>query len=91
MRLARLRERELRLYGKADPEFLEWAAQYDVGPPEGRSLARQRAWLAARKCPVLCLEGDLSTQQRLARIGPWIQDIVCRESGHDGATRAGGD
>lgn len=91
LRLARLRERELRLYGKADPAFLEWAAQYDAGPPEGRSLARQRAWLAARQCPVLCLEGDLSTQQRLARIGQWMEGIVCRENGHDGATRAGGD
>ena len=91
LRLARLRERELRHYGKADPAFLEWAAQYDAGPPEGRSLARQRAWLAARQCPVLCLEGDLSTQQRLEQAGQWMEGIVCRENGHDGATRAGGD
>lgn len=47
LRLTRLGERELRLYGKTDPAFLQWAAQYDAGPPEGRSLAGQRAWQAA--------------------------------------------
>lgn len=72
LRLERLREREFRLFGKANPAFLEWAAQYDEGPPEGRSLARQRAWLSARRCPVLHLEGDLSTQARLARIRRWM-------------------
>lgn len=89
LRLARLRERELRLYGKADPKFLAWAAQYDEGPPEGRSLARQRAWLAARKCPVLCLEGDLSTQERMVRIGRWMEAVVGQHNGSTSATRAG--
>lgn len=73
LRVQRLREREQALYGKVIPEFLEWAAQYDAGPPRGRSLARQNAWLAARSCPVLRLEGDLSTGQRLARIRQWLQ------------------
>lgn len=72
LRLERLGARELRLFGRANPAFLEWAAQYDDGPPEGRSLARQNAWLAARRCPVLRLEGDLSTPQRLARIRRWL-------------------
>lgn len=89
LRLARLRERELRLYGQAHPAFLEWAAQYDAGPPEGRSLARQGAWLAARQCPVLCLEGDLSTQERLERVGRWIKELVCREQGRAGEGMTG--
>lgn len=72
LRLERLRAREILLFGKANPAFLEWAAQYDDGPPEGRSLARQNAWLAARRCPVLRIEGPLSTPQRLARIRPWM-------------------
>ena len=71
-RLQRLRERELRRFGRVNPAFLAWAAQYDAGPPEGRSLAKQRAWLSARRCPVLHLEGDLSTQQRLERIRLWM-------------------
>lgn len=74
LRLERLRERELQRFGKANPAFLDWAAQYDEGPPEGRSLAKQRAWLSARSCPVLNLEGDLSTQQRLARVKVWMGD-----------------
>ncbi|MET1113934.1 MAG: hypothetical protein ABWY08_03115 [Comamonas sp.] len=72
LRVARLRVREQALYGHVIPEFIEWAAQYDSGPPRGRSLARQRAWLAARSCPVLCLEGDLSTQERLVQIRQWL-------------------
>ncbi|MCD2514434.1 hypothetical protein [Comamonas endophytica] len=73
LRVQRLRAREQALYGKVIPEFIEWAAQYDTGPPRGRSLARQRAWLAARSCPVLRLEGDMSTGQRLAHIRQWLQ------------------
>jgi hypothetical protein len=38
IRLARLKLREERRFGKTDPEFLEWAAQYDAGTAEGRSL-----------------------------------------------------
>jgi adenylate kinase family enzyme len=72
IRLARLRERELRRFGKVNPDFMTWAAQYDEGPPEGRGLAKQKAWLGARACPVLVLEGDLSTHERLERIYSWM-------------------
>jgi adenylate kinase family enzyme len=68
IRLARLKVREERRFGKADPSFLTWAAQYDEGTAEGRSLQRHRQWLANRKCPVLYLEGDLSTEDRLHRL-----------------------
>ena len=66
VRVERLRRRENVRFGYADPKFLEWAGQYDAGPPEGRSLAKHRAWLNARRCPVLELSGDLSVQVRLA-------------------------
>lgn len=75
IRLERLRQREIARFGKVDPAFLEWASQYDAGPPEGRSLAKQRAWLAARSCPTLQLEGDLTTQARLNRIRDWMNDV----------------
>ena len=68
VRLARLREREMRRFGAADEEFLAWAAQYDEGTLPGRSLARQRAWLAQRHCPVVEIGGDLSVVQRLAAV-----------------------
>lgn len=68
LRVERLRAREIERLGHADPAFLEWAALYDAGPPEGRSLAKHRAWLAERRCPVVELHGDDSVEQRLARI-----------------------
>ena len=71
LRLERLRIRETQRFGRANPAFLTWAGQYDEGPPEGRSLARHKAWLAARSCPVLVLDGDLSTAERLVRFRPW--------------------
>jgi hypothetical protein len=58
VRLGRLEQREVQRFGKADPAFLEWASQYDAGPPEGRSLAKHSAWLATRKCPIIRLSGD---------------------------------
>ncbi|HEY8942815.1 MAG TPA: AAA family ATPase [Polyangiaceae bacterium] len=57
VRVARLRERELRLLGRVDEEFIAWAAQYDLGTMPGRSLARHLTWLESRTCPVLRLSG----------------------------------
>lgn len=68
IRVERLRRREVERLGKADPAFLEWAAQYDAGPSEGRSLAKHQAWLSARTCPVLELQGDLSVGERLTAV-----------------------
>ncbi|WAS97296.1 AAA family ATPase [Nannocystis punicea] len=68
IRIERLRAREIEVLGSADPEFLDWAAAYDEGPPSGRSLAKHRAWLAERSCPVLRLEGDLSVEERARRV-----------------------
>lgn len=74
IRLARLRAREIQRYGTVNPAFLEWAAQYDVGPPEGRSLSKQRAWLAERKCPVLYLEGNRTIEECLASFRLWMRE-----------------
>ena len=65
IRVERLRAREIEFLGKADEEFLEWAAQYDEGIQGGRSLAKQQAWLAARTCPVLELRGNLTVRERV--------------------------
>ena len=42
MRVKRLRIREEKEWGHADPEFLEWASEYDNGPSGGRSLSKHR-------------------------------------------------
>jgi hypothetical protein len=68
IRVERLRAREIEFLGKADEEFLEWAAQYDAGILGGRSLAKHQAWLSARTCPVIELRGDLSVRERVAAV-----------------------
>lgn len=68
LRIERLRRRELERYGAVDPAFLQWASEYDIGPSEGRSLAKHEEWLAQRSCPVLRLEGDLSVEERVASV-----------------------
>lgn len=73
IRIERLRKRELEELGQLDEDFLQWASEYDDGPASGRSLARSRAWLRERNCPVLCIEGEHSVEERcdivLAQIG----------------------
>src|SRR6185503_15956611 len=48
VRLARLRERELRELGRVDEDFLAWAAAYDDGGVEMRSRVVHERWLAER-------------------------------------------
>ena len=77
-RMARLRARERERYGAAiDPggalhahhrEFMDWAASYDTGGMDMRSRARHDAWLAALALPVLRLEGEMPTDEQIARI-----------------------
>lgn len=67
-RVARLQRRETERFGHVNPPFLEWAAQYDEGMLPGRSLARQRAWLAARSCPVVELRSDVSVEKLVASV-----------------------
>ena len=64
----RLQVREMECSGKADPEFLDWAAQYDAGIRAGGCLAKHQTWLAARTCPVLELRGDLTVRERVAAV-----------------------
>lgn len=79
VRVERLRQRETALYGAIDPAFLAWAAQYDEGRLDGRSLARHRQWLAKRSCPVLHLDGEMP----LASACAGVLDKI----GASGATR----
>ena len=68
IRLARLRARELQNVGFVDQAFLDYAASYDDGPLTQRSLSSQNAWLAARTCRVLRIEGDFTVAVRLERV-----------------------
>lgn len=78
VRLARLRERERRRFGRAalapggamhdqHRAFLAWAAGYDDAAQAGRSRARHEAWLHHLPCPVLRLDGTRTTAAMVAR------------------------
>lgn len=68
IRLARLRAREIERCGKVNEEFITWAARHENGGMDLRSRARHEPWLAHRRCPIIRLDGDLTTEQRLAAI-----------------------
>jgi len=65
IRVNRVRKREISRFGKANSEFLQWVAEYDTGPKEGRSLAKHNSWLSKRKCPIVRIEDDLTVEERL--------------------------
>ncbi len=73
VRLERLRVREVARFGRADPQFLDWAAQYDTGTTRGRNLARHRAWLAQRSTPILELDGAGALSASVAAIAAALQ------------------
>ncbi len=69
-RLHRLRQRELARFGwnqlrpggvmhENHEEFLQWAARYDSGGLDMRSLARHESWLTQIPCPVVRITGIL--------------------------------
>ena len=68
LRLARLRAREIARFGRADPEFLAFAAQYDEGSLAINSRIGDERWMAQRSCPVLRIDGDFPVAERLARV-----------------------
>lgn len=79
IRLHRLRDREARHFGRdaispggwryqETEDFIEWAAHYDDGTREGRSLLKQEAWLSNLSCPVLRLDGTLPVADLVDRV-----------------------
>ena len=68
LRLTRLRQRETARFGRANPEFLEWAAQYDAGKLDVNSRIGDEKWLSERSCPVLRIEGDSSVLEGVERV-----------------------
>jgi len=81
LRVARLREREIANLGQADPEFLEWAAQYDEGRMEGRSRPLHEKWLAGRSCPVLRIDGNIPVPEKMRRVTEALSDLGFKHSG----------
>jgi adenylate kinase family enzyme len=78
VRLERLRRREQGRFGDSllpggamydtHREFIEWAAQYELGTEPGRSRPKHEAWLAQMDRPVLRLDGTRPTEELVAVI-----------------------
>jgi adenylate kinase family enzyme len=79
VRIERLRRRETEEFGAdsvapggkmhdAVKAFLDWAASYDAGTREGRSLPIHRSWLAKLPCPVLELDGTMPVNDLVDRV-----------------------
>jgi adenylate kinase family enzyme len=93
IRLARLAERELALFGAAalapggqmhetHATFMSWAASYDTGDLSMRSRQRHEQWLQSLPCPVIRLEGTGTVDEHLAE--------VMRQVEHRGPSRQPG-
>ena len=75
LRLERLRAREYEDFGDrilpgGDMEqnfldFIDWASQYDTGGTDMRSAAMHAEWLQRITCPVVGVNGALSTTENL--------------------------
>ncbi len=78
LRMARTMAREQQRYGEAIAEggemrvhhleFIEWARKYDTADESMRSLRLHQQWMTTLRCRCVCLEGDLTTAERLAHV-----------------------
>jgi adenylate kinase family enzyme len=78
VRMSRIIARERERYGDAiEPggalrahhmEFIEWASKYDTADASMRSLQLHESWIATLPCQCIRIDGDLSTEERIARI-----------------------
>lgn len=78
IRMARIMARERQRYGDAIApggemhtqhlEFIEWASKYDTADESMRSLRLHEKWITTLPCRCVRLEGDLTTEERLARL-----------------------
>ena len=75
LRLARLRAREDARFGRADPTFLDWAAQCDGEALDVNSRTGDEKWLKKRVCPVLRIEGDIQIPEKVARVAKVLSHL----------------
>lgn len=78
LRLARLRDREEAHFGaRLAPggdmhaehrHFMAWAARYEDGGLDVRSRASHARWMELLSCPILRIEGDVTTEERVRRV-----------------------
>ncbi|WP_051284616.1 hypothetical protein [Nisaea denitrificans] len=83
LRMERLIAREEARYGaealepggahyEAHMAFLEWAASYDTGGHEIRSLKMHEAWIERLPCPVVRVSGTDSTETQIEQVVSFV-------------------
>ncbi len=55
--------------------FLDWTAHYDEGDLPGRSRTKHIEWISKLTCPVIRIEGDTTTVERLQLIEDAISKV----------------
>ncbi len=85
IRIQRLRAREAGRFGEAiapggplhheHEKFIAWAANYDGGDSSTRSRIRHEGWLAALPCRVLRIEGEHTTERRIAMVMEAMDEV----------------
>lgn len=101
LRLARLRAREQAHFGERllpggdmhaeHQAFMTWAAGYEGGGLEMRSRTSHARWMELLDCPVLRIDGDVSTEDRVRRVrealaqtsAPRAASPLARDRGRD--------
>jgi adenylate kinase family enzyme len=78
IRMVRIMARDRQRYGDSIAEggkmraqhleFIEWASKYDTADESMRSLVLHEKWMTTLPCRCIRLEGDLTTQERIARL-----------------------
>lgn len=90
IRLARLKQREIARYGeiiltnpernKLFNEFMNWAADYDQGRGiANRTLKAHQNWLTQQDVPILNIEGDYTTSERMNLILDELQKLSIKK------------
>jgi adenylate kinase family enzyme len=84
LRMQRLHAREYQRFGarilpggdmhEGSSEFLAWAAAYDTGTPEGRSLVAHEAWLAQHPLPLLRLDSAAPVSSLIDTALDWLDE-----------------
>jgi adenylate kinase family enzyme len=83
LRMARLKEREIKRYGPAalSPggwfyqnhlEFMEYAAQYDTAGLEIRSRVLHEEWMSTLPCKIIRIEEPLDTGEMVEKVVKYI-------------------
>ncbi len=86
IRLERLRQRELQLYGARilkggdmendHQEFIKWSEEYDSGLAEGtNTLPSHNAFLKNLDCPVIRLEKVMTTEEQVENICNKLDEV----------------